>query len=80
MLRKFIKKNLEAAEKYGNEVQRVDMVGVVAVLSHHAGELSDFMGGVRRLNDHAHHTPKDLANALIDGVVTITQLRKEIGR
>jgi len=45
MLRKFIKKNLEAAEKYGNEVQRVDMVGVVAVLSHHAGELSDFMGG-----------------------------------
>jgi len=45
MLRKFIKKNLEAAEKYGNEVQRVDMVGVVAVLSHHAGELSDLWGG-----------------------------------
>lgn len=45
MFKKFLKQNLDAAEKYGNEVQRVDMACVAAVLSHYTGELSDFMGG-----------------------------------
>ncbi len=80
MFKKFLKQNLEAAELHGNEVQRDDMAGVSAVLSLHAGALSDFMGGVRRLNDHPPHKPKDLAEAVIDGVVAITQIRKEIGR
>jgi len=80
MFKKFLKGNLEAAEKHGNETQQGDMVGVAAVLSQHTGELSDFMGGRRKLKDHAHHAPKDLADAVIDGVETITQIRREIGR
>ena len=80
MFKKFLGKNLEVAEKSGNETQQVDMVGVVAVLSRHVGELSDFMGGKRKFKDHAHHNPKDLADAVIDGVVAITQIRREIGR
>lgn len=80
MLKKFIKRNIEAADENGNEVQQGDMVGVAAVLSQHAGELADFLSGKRKLKDHAHHDPKDLADAVIDGVVTMTQIRREIGK
>lgn len=77
--KKFLIKNLEAAEKHGTEDQQIDMEGVAAVLSRHAGELSDFMGGRRKLKDHAHHAPKDLADAVIEGVETVVKVRKEIG-
>jgi hypothetical protein len=56
------------------------MAGVASVVAKHAGELSDFMGGQRKLHKHAHHDPKDLADAMIDGIVTITQIRREIGK
>jgi len=80
MFKKFLKGNLEAAEEHGNKNQQVDMVGVAARLSQHVGELSDFMGGRRKLKDHAHHDPKDLADEVINGVETIIQIRREIGR
>lgn len=80
MFKKFVKKNLEAANQFGTEGQQIDMNFSAAILAQQVGELSDFMGGVRRLNDHAHHKPKDLADAIIERVLVITQIRKEIGR
>lgn len=80
MFKEFLKKNLEAAEERGTEKQSDNMAGVAAVLSHYAGELSDFMGGRRKLNDHPHHAPKDLADTVISGVVKMTEVRREIER
>lgn len=80
MLKKFLEKNLEAAEKYGTEEQQIDMESFIARVSHWTNELSDFMGGRRKLDHHTHHDPKDLTDAAIDSMVQITKIRREIGR
>jgi hypothetical protein len=80
MLKKFLEKNLEAAEKYGNEVQSVNMATLIAEVSQNTGELSDFMSGVRKLDNHHHHNPKHLTEVSINGIVAIAKIRREIGR
>jgi len=44
-----------------------------------SGELSDFLGGRRKLAGHSHHAPKDLADRTIAGIIDITEVRREIG-
>lgn len=74
---KFFKRNLGASQK-GTESQQNDMEGVVAQTSQSSGKLSDFMGGRRKLKEHKHHDPKDLAERTIAGVEDIVKLRREI--
>jgi hypothetical protein len=75
----FFKRNLEASQK-GTETQQIDMEGLVAVAAKCSGELSDFMGGRRKLDAHKHHHPKDLADVILDGIEAIHKLRREIER
>jgi hypothetical protein len=75
----FLRRNLEASEK-GSDEQNTDMACLVAVTQHHMGELSDLLSGMRKLRDHKHHSPKDLTDAVIDGVEAIVTLRREIER
>lgn len=68
----FIRKYLEAAN---TEDEKADMAGLVAQNNRIMGELSDQLSGKKK---RGHHHPKDLADALINGIVEITKTRREI--
>lgn len=56
------------------------MEGIIATTQHFMGELTDQLSGERKLKDHPHHSPKDLTDTVIEGMLTITKLRREIER
>ncbi|MFH1863858.1 MAG: hypothetical protein ABIJ85_03050, partial [bacterium] len=64
----------------GSETQQIRMGCIVATTQHFMGELTDQLSGEKKLKDHPHHTPKDLTDAVIEGMLTITKLRREIER
>lgn len=74
----FLKRNLEAAEAKGTEGQQIDMAYLVSDNARMLGELGDFIGGRRVPKNHPHHTPNHVTDAIIDGIVIIIKLRKEI--
>ncbi len=75
---RFFRRNLEAAEKRGTEVQQDDMAGLVAVNSQMIGELGDVLGGRRNQKDHPHHEVAVLVNGIFANVTEILKLRREI--
>lgn len=41
-------------------------------------ELADQMGGRRNPKKHQHHSPKDLTEAVIENIVAILEVRRQI--
>jgi hypothetical protein len=74
----FFRKNIQAAEEIGTEVQQDDMAGLVAVNSQLLNELGDILGGRRNQKDHPHHPVDDLVKGVIVNVSEILKLRREI--
>lgn len=77
---RFFRRNLEAANERGDEIQKNDMAGVVSQTSQVLGELGDLLGGRRSQRKHKHHPVDDLVNAAVNGVKEITKLRREIDK
>jgi hypothetical protein len=73
----FLRKNLDASNK-GTETQQIDMEGTIAVTQQSMGELTDQLSGARKLKNHQHHPPKNLADTVIAGIETILKIRREI--
>ncbi|MEK9200401.1 MAG: hypothetical protein AAB909_00335 [Patescibacteria group bacterium] len=70
---------LKLAERESTpEVLAIDMDCVVAQTSRSARELGDIVSGVRGQEKHAHHPVRELTDSVIDGIVEILKIRKEI--
>ena len=79
MFEKFLRSHLKAAERESlPEELRWNMEALVPQGSLVMEELADQMGGRRNPKKHQHHSPKDLTEAVIENIVAILEVRRQI--
>ena len=69
---------LDLAEEKGTQEQKRNMVEVIELTAQSAGELDDFFTGVKKVQEHRHHSIRYFTNAMVTGIKLISQARSEI--